>query len=309
MPGEPCVISEAQVESSAGRLRVYVATPGVSPVARLLIVHGYGEHAGRYLHFMRWLAERGIASEAIDLRGHGRSAGRRGFVTKWDEYLDDLRSFLERPRSTGLPPVSSPHGESTAGTAVPQRTKSAPPLFVMGHSHGGLIVAIAGERGMLQDYGVAGCILSSPYLATRLVTPWYKILLGKIANQVMPYLGVPTGLRPQMLTSDQSMRNEDAVDALMNRSATPRWYFTMLEKQLQSLKDAPKFHLPLLCLIGADDVIADPTAVAGFFRKAGSVDKSHYVYPTCAHELFRETSREVVFDDVMRWIEARRGAL
>jgi alpha-beta hydrolase superfamily lysophospholipase len=261
---------------------------------------------------MRWLAERGVASEAIDIRGHGQSPGRRGFVARWDEYLDDLQAFLDRDRdgslsfnesSTGVSPVSS-HND-TGETPVLQKAQGKLPLFIMGHSHGGLIVAVAGERGMLNRRGVSGCILSSPYFATRIVTPWYKRLLGKVADHFIPHLGVPTGLRPQWLTSDQSMREQDAVDPLMNRRATPRWYFTTLATQRQAMENAPAFTLPLLCVIGADDVIADPQALAVFFQRAGSADKSHYVYPTNAHELFRETSREVVFNDTLRWINAR----
>jgi alpha-beta hydrolase superfamily lysophospholipase len=324
MPDELSVITETHVESSAGRLNCIVATPPGPVSARLLIVHGYGEHAGRYIHFMQWLAERGVASEAIDLRGHGRSPGRRGFVVRWDEYIDDLKAFLDRDRehidgnrSTGAPPVFSeadnavnPHvpseADDTGGTTVLQKVKDAqPPLFVMGHSHGGLIVAIAGESDIFQTRGVRGCVIASPYLATRLVTPWHKRFVGRIANRLMPHLRVATGLRPQWLTDDESMRREDLADPLMNRSATPRWYFTTLGMQAQAIADAPAFTLPMLCIIGADDVVADPATAAEFFRRAGSKDKSHYVYPTTAHELFRDKSREVVFTDVLRWLNVR----
>ncbi|HWE01516.1 MAG TPA: lysophospholipase [Tepidisphaeraceae bacterium] len=288
MSDEPLPILESQVQSPAGRLHCVALAPVGPARARLLIVHGYGEHGGRYSQFMRWLAARGIASEAIDLRGHGRSPGRRGFVVRWDEYLDDLQAFVDRDR-----------GESDAAHS---------PLFVLGHSHGGLIVAIAGETEIFQKRGVRGCILASPYLGTRVVTPWYKRFVGTVANRFMPHLRVPTGLRPQWLTRDESMREQDLLDPLMNRIATPRWYFTTLAMQARSIDDAPAFTLPLLCLIGADDVVADPLTLANFFERAGSADKSHYVYPTCAHELFRERSREVVYADVLRWINARTPA-
>jgi len=289
MADEPSVISQTQVESTAGRLHCIVATPAGPATARLLIVHGYGEHAGRYVHFMKWLAERGIASEAIDLRGHGRSPGRRGFVVRWDEYLEDIQAFLDRDRL------------ESDSTKIP--------LFVMGHSHGGLIVAIAGESDIFQKRGVSGCVVASPYLATRLVTPWHNRFIGRIANRFIPYLRVPTGLRPQWLTDDESMSREDIADPLMNRIATPRWYFTMLGMQSQAIDNAPAFTLPMLCIIGSGDVIADPATAAEFFRRAGSKDKSHYVYPTTAHELFREKAREIVFTDVFRWINARLHGL
>ena len=70
------------------------ATPAAAPIARLLILHGYGDHAGRYAHVMQWFAQRGITCYALDFRGHGRSGGKPGFIRRWDEYLQDLKQFL-----------------------------------------------------------------------------------------------------------------------------------------------------------------------------------------------------------------------
>src|SRR3954468_14516314 len=75
------------------RRGVTPADPGHS-TARLALLHGYGDHSGRYLHFMRWLAGRGVACHSFDFRGHGRSPGLPVYVRRWDEYLDDLAAFL-----------------------------------------------------------------------------------------------------------------------------------------------------------------------------------------------------------------------
>ena len=72
----------------------------------------------------------------------------------------------------------------------------------MGHSHGGLIAAAAGERGILERAGVTGCILASPYVGSRLPTPTYKLLIARLANHIIPWLGVRTGLQPRWITSD-----------------------------------------------------------------------------------------------------------
>jgi alpha-beta hydrolase superfamily lysophospholipase len=93
-----------------------------------------------------------VACHAPDLRGHGRSSGRRGYVTRWDEYLDDLHALLELSEL---------------------RPDPASPLFVLGHSHGGLVVAVAAVRGLL-DRAVSGCILSAPYLVNGLPVPAYS---------------------------------------------------------------------------------------------------------------------------------------
>ena len=175
-PGD-CTFEEAELVSAGARLHRKIARPGTQSWARLLIVHGYGEHAGRYLHFMRWMAGVGITCEAIDLRGHGRSPGRRGFIRQWDEFLGDVSSFLQAPREIALP------------------------TFVLGHSHGGLISAVAGERGLFAEAGIAGCILCSPYLTSGIRPAAWKLMLARGMNHLMPWMRVPSGLKSEWLSA------------------------------------------------------------------------------------------------------------
>lgn len=273
-------LQSVEIRGAIHRLHCVTTSPDAA-WARLLIVHGYGEHAGRYADLMRWLGERGVAVEAIDLRGHGKSTGRRGHVSRWEEYLDDLGAFLQR------------HERGTL------------PLFVMGHSHGGLIVAAAAERGILAAPAIRGCVLSSPYLGSLLKTPAWKLLIARAANHLAPAMGVATGLAAEMITSDPAMREQDKADTLMNRIATPRWYFSTVATQKQVIAEAARFRLPLLTLIGDADVIADPTVVAGFYQAASSPDKTLYRYANRVHELFREVGREQVYRDLHGWLAAR----
>ena len=130
------------ISATDPQLSCFVATPAGKPIARLAILHGYGDHAGRYSHFMQWLAEHGIASYAVDFRGHGRSAGKPGFVHRWDDYLTDLRAFLAIDEL------------STANDLAP--------LFLLAHSHCALVAINAAYNGMLNH--CRGVILSAPYL-------------------------------------------------------------------------------------------------------------------------------------------------
>jgi len=329
MSDATCVLSDFDLAGAKVPLRGRSALPVSRPWARLLIVHGYGEHCGRYVHFMQWLAERGVACEAIDLRGHGRSPGRRGFVRRWEEYLDDLQAFLQRGSATT--PIGADRGlvsepgrvgpdfaerSRTGGPEVSLAPPSAPtqhsapstqhsPLFVMGHSHGGLITAAAGERGILARARVAACIIASPYLATRVPVSRRKRLLAHAANRIVPWLRVPKGVKPEWLSSDPAMLAEDRADPLLTRVATPRWYLTMRVVQKRVLADAPQFTLPVLCISGAADVVADPRATTEFYNHAGSKDKSLYVYENRAHELIREAGRERVFADILGWMRVR----
>ena len=111
-------VAEADFPGLAGTLHRRAVVAPSPAFARLAILPGYGDHSGRYVEFMRWMARRGVTCHALDFRGHGLSAGRRGFVRRWDEFLDDLNAFLAQP--------------ALAGDG---------PLFVLGHSHGGLVVA------------------------------------------------------------------------------------------------------------------------------------------------------------------------
>jgi alpha-beta hydrolase superfamily lysophospholipase len=283
MTGSQCVEREFDLTCGAVRLHGRLVEPAEGVRARLLIIHGYGEHSGRYLHFMRWMAAQGASCTAVDLRGHGLSSGRRGYVRKWEEYLDDMREILLS--------VNAPDDNTNL------------PLFLLGHSHGGLVTAAAGELGMLST--IRGVILSSPYLATCVPPTLVKRIFARIVNHLIPWLRVKSGLKPEWLSSDPAMIIDDQSDKLLNRSATPRWFFTMRPAQTRVRREASAFKLPLLCLTGEADMIADPAAAIEFYERAGSADRSFYSYPDQVHELLRDVGRKKVFADVLEWITAR----
>jgi alpha-beta hydrolase superfamily lysophospholipase len=111
-----------------------------------------------------------------------------------------------------------------------------------------------------------------------------------------------------MMSSDQQMLAESRADDLMLRTATPRWYFGTQTAQREVLAGAERFTLPLLCLVGDADRVADPDVTADFVRRAGSADKTLKVYPSLRHELLREAGRETIFQDILDWVRARSGS-
>jgi lysophospholipase len=250
-------------------------------VARLVIVHGYGEHCGRYGEFMTWMADRGVACFSFDFRGHGRSSGRRGYVRRWEEYGDDLRAFLAQPRL---------------------RWDDGPPLFVLGHSHGGLVVPAAAIEASMDLTGVAGVVLTSPYLHNAVPVPLHRRVVARIFNPFVPWARFRSGVRPEWLSSDPRIQQETIDDPLCHRSATPRWFLTMRRAQQHVMSSAQKFRLPMLMMIGTRDPVADPAACHAFYERAGSTDKSLKVYPEMVHELLRERERQRVFADIFAWM-------
>ena len=277
------VATEGPLEGPAEALYRRSIEPDGNAVARLAIVHGYGDHCGRFLHFMRWMASRGVACHGVDLRGQGLAQGRRGYVRKWDDYLDDLETFLAS--------ISS--------------TPAAAPLFVLGHSHGGLVVGAAGESGLLRAAGARGVVLTSPYLRSRMKVPRSKVLLGRLAGLFVPWLPVGTGLQGEWMSSDPAMIEESRTDALCTHVATPRWYLGQLGAQKRVMENAAEFKLPLLVLGAGADPIADTSAAEEFTARAGSSDKACRVYPGLLHEILREKTREAVFEDILHWLRAR----
>jgi lysophospholipase len=280
----PGVIEEAGFfDGPAGRLYRRSAHPASGVVARLSIVHGYGDHSGRYAHVMRWMAARGVACDAVDLRGQGAAEGRRGFVSRWDDYLDDLRAFLAWPVAPELDAV---------------------PRFVLGHSHGGLVVAAAGEAGLFHEAGIGGVVLTCPFLQSRMKLAPAKVALARLVGLVVPWLPVSTGLNAEWMSSDPEMVEQARNDPLCARVATPRWYSGQLRAQRRVMENAASFRLPLLVLAAGADRVADPAAAERFVRDAGSTDKAVCLYPALLHELLRESGRERVFRDILSWIRS-----
>lgn len=260
-----------------------IGPAGPAPAgARLAIVHGYGDHAGRYDELMTWLARRGVACHAVDLRGHGRSTGRRAYVARWGDYLDDLRAFLHIPELRDAP--------------------GQPPLFLMGHSHGGLIVAAAGVRKLLPAH-IAGCVLSAPYFVNRLRVPAVKVAAAHVLNAIVPWLKVASGMRPEMMSGDARLVEASRNDPLLVHGATPRWFVVHRPVQADVRARAVEFTRPLLVLYGDADPIADPRGALEFHARAGSSCKAIIGYPGFRHEPLREAGRERVFADVLAWIE------
>jgi len=265
-------------------LRLYqrsISSPS-NAFARLAIIHGYGDHSGRFLHFMQWMAQRGVACHAVDLRGQGKAKGKRGFVARWEEYLEDVKTFLK---------------------SLPKTDPS--PLFLLGHSHGGLIAASAVVQHLPAVSALKGCILTSPYFGSRVQIPRWKIIAANLIRPFAPWARFSTGIHNDWLTSDPQMMQDTNRDPLYARVATPGWYAGHLAAQRDVMERAKEFELPLLLLAGGADPIADPSVSRQFFERVGSTDKQFILHESCRHELLRDTIRETIFEQILTWMKSR----
>jgi len=281
-PLSPLVLHADKIVSDKHQLHRVRIVPAAPPWARVAFLHGYGDHAGRYSHFLHWLAEQGVAASAVDFRGHGHSTGKRMFVGRWREFLDDLTAFL-----------TAEEGQSPG---------SSLPLFVIGHSHGGLVAAAAGIHGLLP---CQGCVMTAPYLDLKLAVPFHKKLLANVASRFTPALAIKSGIRSDMLTNDPKMVEATKSDPFCLGIATPRWFTTTRRTQMEVRSRAREFTLPTLILVAGQDTVADSNAAIEFYERAGSSDKQMKLYENKKHEILRDNGREEVFGDILNWMRTR----
>lgn len=279
--------------------------PDGEATAVVAIVHGYGEHSGRYDDVVDKLLPLGFAMHGYDLRGHGRSGGVRGHVDRFARYLSDTRAYLQA--------VAAEHPEA--------------PLFLLGHSFGGLIAALfaeearggpgapggaaadaARDRGEGRDVvAPAGIVLSAPFLALGTPVSGAKLAGARLLARLVPQRDVGNTLSPADLSHDAAVVAAYQSDPLNHHAATARWAVETLAAQRRALEAAPRLRLPLLVMWGEADRIAAPGASRAFGERAGSADKTLLAYPGLYHEIFHELGKEGPLADLAAWLRARRA--
>jgi alpha-beta hydrolase superfamily lysophospholipase len=258
------------------------AMPTEGAKAVLAVIHGYADHGARYAHVMGALAEHGIGSVAIDLRGHGRAQGTRGFCTRFDEFLDDARELRR---------------------LVDARAKGAPTLL-FGHSFGGLVASLSVLDDPSREHDWKGLVLSAPFFGLGLEVPRIKVMAGKLASRLYPKLGLPSGLEGKDMTHDPAKAKAYDNDPLVFKNATARWFTEATAAQQRALAGAPRLTLPLYMTFGTHDKVASMTTAKRFFDAAGSSDKTWDPREGLFHEVLNEPSWKDIVDNIARWVLA-----
>jgi alpha-beta hydrolase superfamily lysophospholipase len=244
------------------------------------MIHGYADHGARYAHVRGALAEHGIGSIMIDLRGHGRATGPRGYCNKWQEFLDDARELTKLAEA---------------------RAKNIP-LFLFGHSFGGLVATSSVLEGGAHPY--KGLVLSGPFFGLALEVPRIKIAAAKIASRVYPKLALPSNLEGKDMTHDAAKAKGYDDDPLVFPKATARWFTETKAAQERSIAEASRLTLPLYVVFGEGDKVASMPAAKRFFDAAGSADKTWDPKTGLFHEVLNEPSWKEIVDTISKWILA-----
>lgn len=242
--------------------------------------HGLGEHAGRYAALARDLVPRGIDVHALDHRGHGRSGGMRAYADRFGRYVDDFEAFRQR---------------------VMESLPADLPVFVLGHSLGGLIALRWLEA---HGQGLRGAILSAPLLGIAKQAARWKTALSGFLSAVLPWVPIPNEIDPSELSSDPAYVRSYREDPLVHATITPRLYTEMVRAMGDAVAEKDRLPRPLLFLVpGADSIVREEDALRLAESLAGDVTVKRY--PGFHHESLNELDRARPIADLLEWIEAR----
>jgi alpha-beta hydrolase superfamily lysophospholipase len=248
--------------------------------AALALVHGFGEHSGRYAHVGDALASCGYAVYAVDLRGHGRSPGPRGYVERWADFRQDAGALVRMVamREPGLP------------------------LFLYGHSLGGLIAL---EYALREPGGLRGVIASSPMLGQAGVSP-VLFTLSQVLSHVWPSFSMNVRLDTSMLSRDPAVAAAYRADPLVHGIGSARLgsECTVALEWVQA--HAREMTLPLLLIQGCADRLTVPEGGLRFYGNAASADKQLGLYEGAYHEVHNDECKEQMLADLVAWLDRHR---
>ena len=246
----------------------------------LLVVHGLGEHCGRYMNVVNHFVPLGYAVYGFDLIGHGKSEGPREFVERFADYTDTLAVYHEMVRGW--------HGDK--------------PVFLVGHSMGGLI---ATYYLLEHQADFAGAIISGPAIKISDSISPATIIVGRILAALAPKTRV-LGLDAEGICRDPDVVNAYVDDPLVCHGKTPARLAAELLKAMQYVtEEMEKISLPFIVVQGSDDRLVDPGGAQMLYDRASSEDKTIRIYDGLWHEVFNEPERARVLKDVEDWIATR----
>ena len=274
--------SETFLTSDGLNLYTEFTVPDGDPSAVILLVHGYGEHSGRYRHVIEHLIGSDYAVYTLDHRGHGKSEGERAYCDTMDQFVDDLKLCFDRMKA-----------------AHPGKKR-----FILGHSMGGLISLAFTQR--YQDE-IDGLIISgAPVNADANVSP-ALVAIGKLLNRVAPKLHLLETSKPGILSSDPQIDVLWANDPLTNKKPMRVRLGVEINRMARQVRERlADLRLPILILCGADDQLVNPSGSQLAYEQVSSVDKTLKRYAGMRHEILNEVDKNIVLTDIVDWLHTHQ---
>ena len=276
MVRETTIATDAFVESADGAKIAFRGWPHAGARITFAVVHGLGEHGGRYQGFAKGMAKHGMGTYAVDLRGHGKSPGQRGHVDTWSQWIDDVSAFVKHI------------AEVADGEVVP-----------VAHSFGGaalLSTVLAGKLPSSRRF-----IVSSPALKVKVAVPAWKIRLGTAASRVLPRLAMDNEVDPKLISQIPDVVEAYRTDPLVHAKISSRMYTEWLAATKDILDRAGEIKIPFLILAGTDDGLIDPDGSKELHDRAASMSELRLLEGRY-HEPFNDRDNEEVFKLISNWL-------
>lgn len=268
--------------SDSMRLFAQAWQPAGQVKAAICLMHGIGEHSGRYQHVAAALTQAGYAVLGMDLRGHGLSDGRRGHVPSLEAIFDDIHLMLEEA----------------------QRRFAGVPIFIYGHSMGGLVLNYV----IKFKPPLAGVVVTSPNLRLAFEPPAFKVALGKMMNSIWPAFSQASELETTAISRDSEVVRAYVDDPLVHDRISARLFICVVyEASKWALEHAGEFSLPLLLMHGSGDRITSAEGSREFAAQAGDICTLK-IWDGSYHELHNEPEKEQVFAEIISWLDQRVAA-
>ncbi len=256
--------------------------PEVPIRAHVVLLHGFGDHSGRYGYAAERLNAAGIAVHAYDQRCHGRSPGRRGYIAHFEAFLEDLDDYLEhlRPRLAEAP------------------------WFFMGHSMGGMVLT---RYAQTRQFNARGMIFSSPFLALNDDVPPLLLKVASVLSVVTPWL--PVGkVDNSGLSRDLAKVKEADNDPFTFHGKVAARTGAEFNRIIQLCdRDYGRIKMPALVFHGSKDSVVPPSGSQKLYEGMGSADKTLKYFEGGYHELWNDLCKAEVMGEIVAWIEKRLG--
>jgi lysophospholipase len=259
-----------------------VFEPAASARAAILFIHGWSDHGGRWTGAAQRLQDEGFAVYLLDQRGHGRSGGRRGHLSRFSQLLGDLQAFRR---------------------AVRKRRRELPHIL-FGHSFGGLVVLRYLETQPSDP--VVAALVSSPWLSLATAPPVWKLFLSRLFADLWPTLAMRTRIDSGVISRDEAVNAAYAADPAVHGVTTPGAWREIQWAQSAVITDGDRIESPVLFLLAGEDRLVDSQASRAFAARLEAPAEVRW-YPEMFHEILHDPQAEQVFADILAFVSTKGG--
>ncbi|MDQ0189566.1 lysophospholipase [Alicyclobacillus cycloheptanicus] len=257
--------------------------PVPSPRGVVVLVHGAGEHCGRYDHVAKWLNEAGYAVLGQDLPGHGKSSGRRGHVDSFELYLDAIDRMVQR--------VNDLYADI--------------PKFLYGHSMGGLsVVRWLQTRPEPTKRLLQGIILTSPCLELSLPIPPLLMRVAAVIDRLWPTFTQSNRIPAEIVSRHPDVVARYGTDPLILHKVTVRWVMELQRSMMAARAGEASFPAPTLILQAGQDRLVSPAATRAFVQRLSAPRKVYHEFSEYYHELHNEPERDEVLAMITSFLDS-----